>query len=255
MWLIVRVEPGVAFVAHGNEVLIDGESTHAERPDVVKFEPDTRVVRRLSLADLAAMTIAMKDPLLLPRSRTVAFNLASVRVKASEPYSAIADHCDRFDELGETLPCDLLGDESVTTESKEPNELRALVHDDPALTDVLPPSRHAVGADRCGLAQFDFTIRSLAIREASEARVEYQVPPGVATKQSRRKVGVLRADIFDATSECRYPRSPLLVVNLCHHHKLSPVQRRVQRGSGCAGRGRTNRRRRGYLVHRSCRHR
>ncbi len=65
-------------------------------------------------------------------------SLASIRVKASEPHSAIADHCDRFDELGEILACDLLGDESVTTESKEPNELRAFVHDDPTLTDVLP---------------------------------------------------------------------------------------------------------------------
>ena len=118
LWLIVRVEAGVAFVAHCNEVLIDGESTHAERPDVVKFEPDTRVSRRFPLADFAAMTIAIEDPLLLPRPRTAAYNLASIRVKASEPHSAIADHCDRFDELCEMLACDLLGYESVTTESK-----------------------------------------------------------------------------------------------------------------------------------------
>lgn len=45
----------------------------------------------------------------------------------------------------------------------------------------------------------------------------------VAVKQSRREVGALGAALYETTSECGYPRYPLLIINRCHHHKLTPV--------------------------------
>ena len=187
----------------------------------------------LSLSTLMEIN-AIRDPQQRLRLRWVMEQLSGFRAVLPRAVTAFLEFeqvlADRLDRIrARTAPRDFVGigagwmvgkslapsvfDEQgrdVTTEvlpSLRP-ELRSLL--DPefmsyTLTGIFPQSRYAVGVDRYGLAQFDPIVRSSARREAGEACVECQVPPGVAAKQGRREVGVLRADLVEATSEYRCP--------------------------------------------------